>query len=86
MLNDRQKDILKLIVLQYVKTARPVGSKSICQKLKCSSATIRSDMARLEELGFLEKTHISSDSSILLSNNGKPCFLPWFLGKEKTPH
>ncbi len=60
MLNDRQKDILKLIVLQYVKTARPVGSKSICQKLKCSSATIRNDMARLEELGFLEKTHISS--------------------------
>lgn len=60
MLGQRQKDILKVIVEQYIKTARPVGSKSICQKLKCSSATVRNDMANLEELGYLEKTHISS--------------------------
>lgn len=60
MLGSRQKDILKLIVEQYIKTARAVGSKSICQKLKCSSATVRNDMACLEELGYLEKTHISS--------------------------
>lgn len=60
MLGERQKNILKIIVEQYIKTARPVGSKSICQKLKCSSATVRNDMAHLEELGYLEKTHISS--------------------------
>ena len=45
---------------EYVKTARPVGSKALCKKFKCSSATIRNDMASLEEYGYLEKTHISS--------------------------
>jgi len=60
MLGSRQKDLLKTIVEEYVKTARPVGSKALCKKFKCSSATIRNDMATLEELGYLEKTHISS--------------------------
>ena len=60
MIGTRQKELLKAIVEEYVKTARPVGSKSLCKKFKCSSATIRNDMASLEELGYLEKTHISS--------------------------
>ena len=60
MIGTRQKDILKTIVEEYVKTARPIGSKSLCKKFKCSSATIRNDMATLEEQGYLEKTHISS--------------------------
>lgn len=60
MIGSRQKDLLKEIVEEYVKTARPVGSKSLCKKFKCSSATIRNDMATLENLGYLEKTHISS--------------------------
>lgn len=60
MLGSRQKELLKVIVEEYVKTARPVGSKALCKKFKCSSATIRNDMASLEEYGFLEKTHISS--------------------------
>ena len=60
MIGSRQKELLKVIVEEYVKTARPVGSKSLCKKFKCSSATIRNDMASLEELGYLEKTHISS--------------------------
>lgn len=60
MIGSRQKELLKTIVEEYVKTARPVGSKSLCKKFKCSSATIRNDMALLEELGYLEKTHISS--------------------------
>ena len=60
MLGDRQKGLLKEIVEEYVKTARPVGSKSLCKKFKVSSATIRNDMALLENLGYLEKTHISS--------------------------
>ena len=54
------KKLLKLIVNDYVKTARPVGSSSLDKELKCSSATVRSEMADLEELGYLEKTHISS--------------------------
>ena len=60
MLGTRQKELLKEIVEEYIKSARPVGSKSLCKKFKCSSATIRNAMAELENLGFLEKTHISS--------------------------
>ena len=59
-MNDRQSRLLKEIVESYIKTAKPVGSKSLCKKLKCSSATIRNEMAYLEELGYLEKNHISS--------------------------
>ena len=60
MLNDRQTKLLKIIVEDYVKTARPVSSKAICDILNCSSATIRNEMSYLEETGLLEKTHISS--------------------------
>lgn len=60
MLTDRQKDILKIIVEEHIKTASPVASKSICNKLKCSSATVRNEMHVLEEESLLEKTHISS--------------------------
>ena len=59
-MNNRQKELLKLIVENYVKTVKPVGSKSLVKKLKCSSATIRNDMVELEEMGYLEKTHTSS--------------------------
>jgi heat-inducible transcriptional repressor len=60
MLSPRQKNILKMIVEDYIKTARPVGSKAICDTLDLSSATIRNEMAYLEEVGLLEKTHTSS--------------------------
>lgn len=60
MINKRQEELLKLIVEEYIKTARPIGSKSLCEKLKCSSATIRNEMSFLENLELLEKTHTSS--------------------------
>ena len=60
MLDERKKELLKEIVENYVKTIKPVGSKSLCKKLKCSSATIRNEMAILENLGYVEKNHISS--------------------------
>lgn len=60
MLTERQNQILKLIITEYIKSARPVGSNLICKELNCSSATIRNEMASLEELGLLEKTHTSS--------------------------
>ncbi len=59
-MNNRQVEILKLIVEEYIKTAKPVSSKSLEQTLNCSSATIRNEMSYLEELGYLEKTHTSS--------------------------
>ena len=60
MLSTRQENILKLITTEYIKSARPVGSNLICDELKCSSATVRNEMAALEDLGLLEKTHTSS--------------------------
>ena len=55
-----QEELLKEIVETYIQTFRPVGSKSLVDKFKVSSATIRNDMADLEELGYLEKEHTSS--------------------------
>ena len=59
-MDKRQRLLLKEIVENYIKKAKHVGSKSLCDKLKCSSATIRNEMALLENLGYLEKNHISS--------------------------
>lgn len=60
MVNERQTELLKLIIEDYIKTAKPVSSKSLCEIMNCSSATIRNEMSALEELGLLEKTHTSS--------------------------
>lgn len=60
MLTTRQEKVLEIIIREYVKNVTPVGSKLICNELKCSSATVRNEMAVLENEGFLEKTHISS--------------------------
>jgi heat-inducible transcriptional repressor len=58
----RRDEILKLIVEHFIKTAEPVGSKTLLDvyHLQVSSATIRNEMNALESDGFLEKTHISS--------------------------
>jgi len=62
MLNDRKKRILGAIVEEYISTAEPVSSASIVQKygFNFSSATIRNEMAELEEEGYLEKPHTSA--------------------------
>jgi heat-inducible transcriptional repressor len=59
-MTERQEKILKLIVDEYVKTAEPIGSKTLASVLKVSSATIRNEMSILEDEGFIEKTHTSS--------------------------
>ena len=62
MLTNRQKLILKAIIDLHSEDGTPVGSKALTNLpyLDFSSATIRYDMAVLEELGYLEKTHTSS--------------------------
>lgn len=62
MLNDRKKKILQAIVEDYIDNVQPVGSKTLVENynLGVSSATIRNEMAELEEMGYLDKTHISS--------------------------
>ncbi|MFI3260245.1 MAG: heat-inducible transcriptional repressor HrcA [bacterium] len=59
-MDNRKETLLKEIVESYIKTVRPVGSKSLCNKLGFSSATIRNEMSVLESLGYIEKNHISS--------------------------
>ncbi len=61
-LSDRKKKILQLVVDDYISTAQPVSSKSITEKYMkdISSATVRSELAGLEELGFLSQLHTSS--------------------------
>ena len=60
MLTTRQEKVLEIIIREYVKSITPVGSKLICDELGCSSATVRNEMAVLENGGYLEKTHTSS--------------------------
>lgn len=61
-LSDRKKRILQAIITEYMGTAEPVGSRSISKKndLGLSSATIRNEMADLEEMGFLIQPHTSA--------------------------
>ena len=62
MLSERQKLVLIAIIEEYVKTNEPVGSFALSKRpeLNFSTATLRNEMAQLEEMGFLEKTHTSS--------------------------
>ncbi|MCY9042502.1 heat-inducible transcriptional repressor HrcA, partial [Bacillus inaquosorum] len=62
MLTNRQLLILQVIINDFIKSAQPVGSRTLSKKdeITFSSATIRNEMADLEELGFIEKTHSSS--------------------------
>lgn len=62
MLTDRQLLILQVIIDDFIRSAQPVGSRTLAKKeeINFSSATIRNEMADLEELGFIEKTHTSS--------------------------
>ena len=61
-LTERKKQILKAIVDAHIQGGGPVGSKYILenQQLGCSSATIRNEMAELEEMGLLEQPHASA--------------------------
>ncbi len=62
MISERKKKILAAVVDEYVRTAEPVGSKSIAANagLGCSSATIRNELAELVSLGYLEQPHTSA--------------------------
>ncbi|MBO5059588.1 MAG: heat-inducible transcription repressor HrcA [Clostridia bacterium] len=61
-LSDRKQKILQAIIDEYIGTAEPVGSRAISKKneLGLSSATIRNEMADLEEMGYLIQPHTSA--------------------------
>ena len=61
-MDDRKLKILAAVVDEYVRTGEPVGSKAISQldNINVSAATIRNDMAALEQMGYLEQPHTSA--------------------------
>jgi heat-inducible transcriptional repressor len=60
-LEGRPREIFVIVVGEFIKTAKPVGSEFLAENydLNISSATIRNDLAFLEDLGFLAKPHTS---------------------------
>src|SRR4051794_15529972 len=62
MLSERQRMILSAIIDDYVRSAEPIGSRSISKRgnVGFSPATIRNEMSDLEEMGFLEQPHTSA--------------------------
>lgn len=62
MLNARHQGVLRAVVLDYIRTAEPVGSRTISRKygFSLSPATIRGIMADLEELGYVAQPHTSA--------------------------
>ena len=61
-LTTRKREILKFIVSEHVQTASPVASSAIARStnLRASPATIRNEMAALEEAGYIHRPHVSA--------------------------
>ena len=59
-LTKRQEDILFAIIEEYAELATPVGSVTLAKLFDVSSATIRSEMARLEDYGYIAQPHTSA--------------------------
>lgn len=61
-MDDRKLEVLRAIVEDYVATQEPVGSKAVAQRhaLGVSAATVRNDMAYLEDAGYIQQPHTSA--------------------------
>src|SRR5690625_2273934 len=62
MSSERQLDVLRAIVQDYVRSREPVGSRNLVERhnLGVSPATIRNDMAALEDSGYIAQPHTSA--------------------------
>lgn len=85
MLTERQARILSLIVEDYVETAEPVGSEALVRRhhLPLSPATIRNEMARLEEEGYL--THPHTSAGRIPADSGYRVYLESLMEEETLP-
>jgi heat-inducible transcriptional repressor len=85
MLSERRASLLNLIVQDYVDTAQPVGSKVLGSKhrLDVSPATIRIEMARLEEDGFISQPHTSAGR--VPSDKGYRYYVESLMSEESLP-
>ena len=84
-LTDRRQAVLGLVVRQYIATATPVGSKTIVEQygLGISSATIRNEMAYLEEQGYL--THPHTSAGRVPTEKGYRYFVERLMGEAELP-
>jgi heat-inducible transcriptional repressor len=82
MLSERQRMILSAIIDDYVRSAEPIGSRSISKRgnVSFSPATIRNEMSDLEEMGFLEQPHTSAGR--IPSHKGYRYYVDHLLQKE----
>lgn len=85
-LNDRKRTILKSIVDDYIKYAQPVGSRTIARKrmLGLGSATIRNEMADLEELGYITQPYTSAGR--IPSDKGYRFYVEHLMQIHSLPH
>jgi heat-inducible transcriptional repressor len=85
MLTDRRSSLLNLIVEEYVDTALPVGSKYIVGKhqMGVSPATVRLEMARLEDDGFISQPHTSAGR--VPSDKGYRYYVESLMSEESIP-
>ncbi len=84
-LTPRRQMILGLVVRAYIETAQPVGSKAIVERygLKYSPATIRNELAMLEEMGYL--THPHTSAGRVPTEEGYRYFVEHLLGEVELP-
>lgn len=82
-LDERKRKILEAIVLDYTSTAEPVGSRTISKKygLSISPATVRNEMADLEEMGYIEQPHTSAGR--MPSDQGYRYYVDYIMQKNK---
>jgi len=82
MLTERRSRILRLVVDEYVESAVPVGSETIVRKyrLPVSPATIRNEMARLEEEGYI--THPYTSAGRVPSDKGYRYYIEGLMGEQ----
>lgn len=81
-MEERLKKILAAVIEEYTATAVPVGSKILAEKYKfgMSPATIRNDMAELEEKGFLHQPHVSAGR--IPTDKGYRYFVEEIMGEQ----
>ncbi len=85
-LTERQQAVLKLIVSEYIRSALPVASQSLLKNynLGVSSATVRNDMAYLEELGYISHPHTSAGR--VPTDKGYRYFVEWLMDDAELPY
>jgi heat-inducible transcriptional repressor len=82
-MDERKQKVLLAIVHDYIATAEPVGSRTVAKKYKLgvSPATVRNEMADLEELGFIEQPHTSAGR--IPSERGYRYYVDFLMRKQE---